>query len=119
VNYAWLGALPHPQTRLKIQRAHVLVHASKMEGGAHVVMEAVCSGTPVIASDISGNVGMLGEDYLGYFPVGDAAALALLLERCKDESQFIDTLRAQCALRAPLFAPQAELTALLQVIQSL
>ncbi len=119
VNYTWLGALKHPPTRQKIQRAHILVHASKMEGGAHVVMEAVCSGTPVIASDIPGNVGMLGDDYHGYFPVGDARALALLLERCKDEPAFIDSLRAQCALRAPLFAPQAELNALLQVIQSL
>ncbi len=119
VNYTWLGALKHPQTRQKIQRAHILVHASKMEGGAHVVMEAVCSGTPVIASDIAGNVGMLGDDYHGYFPVGDARTLALLLERCKDEQAFIDSLRAQCALRAPLFAPQAELNALLQVIQSL
>jgi putative glycosyltransferase (TIGR04348 family) len=118
-NYIWLGALPHAQTRAKIQRAHVLVHASKMEGGAHVVMEAVCSGTPVIASNIPGNVGMLGDDYHGYFPVGDARALALLLERCKDEPHFIDTLKSQCAMRAPFFAPQAELTALLQVIQSL
>jgi putative glycosyltransferase (TIGR04348 family) len=117
--YTWLGALQHLQTRQKIQRAHVLVHASKMEGGAHVVMEAVCSGTPVIASDIPGNMGMLGNDYSGYFPVGDARALALLLERCKDEPPFIDLLRSQCAVRAPLFAPQAELTALLQVIQSL
>ena len=119
VNYTWLGALKHPPTRQRIQRAHVLVHASKMEGGAHVVMEAVCSGTPVIASDIPGNVGMLGDDYHGYFPVGDARALALLLERCKDEPAFIDLLKSQCAVRAPLFAPQAELTALLQVIQSL
>jgi putative glycosyltransferase (TIGR04348 family) len=118
-NYTWLGALPHAQTRAKIQRAHVLVHASKMEGGAHVVMEAVCSGTPVIASDIAGNQGMLGSDYQGYFPVGDANALALLLERCKDEPHFIDTLKSQCAVRAPFFAPHAELTALLQVIQSL
>jgi putative glycosyltransferase (TIGR04348 family) len=118
-NYNWLGALPHAQTRAKIQRAHVLVHASKMEGGAHVVMEAVRSGTPVIASDIAGNQGMLGSEYQGYFPVGDANALALLLERCKDEPHFIDTLKSQCAVRAPLFAPQAELTALLRVIQSL
>ncbi len=117
--YRWLGALKHTQTRGKIQRAHVLVHTSKMEGGAHVVMEAVCSGTPVIASDIPGNVGMLGGDYEGYFPVGDAAALALLLVRCKDEARFIDTLRSQCALRAPLFAPQAEQTALLRLVMSL
>jgi putative glycosyltransferase (TIGR04348 family) len=117
--YTWSGALKHPQTRGKIQRAHVLVHASKMEGGAHVVMEAVCSGTPVVASHIPGNVGMLGADYAGYFPVGDAAALAKMLERCKDEPPFLDHLKAQCALRAPLFAPQAELDALLQVITSL
>ncbi len=118
-NYIWIGALKHAQTRAKIQRAHVLVHASKMEGGAHVVMEAVCSGTPVIASDIPGNVGMLGGDYHGYFPVGDARALALLLERCKDEAGFTDDLQRQCALRAPLFAPEAELAALLRVTQSL
>lgn len=118
-NYHWAGALKHTQTRAKIQRAHVLMHTSKMEGGAHVIMEAVCSGTPVLASDIAGNVGMLGDDYSGYFPVSDAQALARLLERCKDEPAFLDHLKQQCALRAPLFAPQAELAALLQVIQSL
>jgi putative glycosyltransferase (TIGR04348 family) len=117
--FHWAGALNHAKTRAKIQRAHVLVHASKMEGGAHVIMEAVCSGTPVVASNIPGNMGMLGEDYAGYFPVGDAGALAKILMRCKDEPAFIDHLKRQCALRAPLFAPQAELNALLQVIQSL
>ena len=35
-NYRWLGALPHAATRARIQAAHVLVHASQMEGGAHV-----------------------------------------------------------------------------------
>jgi putative glycosyltransferase (TIGR04348 family) len=114
-NYTWVGALKHSQTRAKIQRAHVLVHTSKIEGGAHVVMEAVCSGTPVIASNIPGNRGMLGDDYHGYFPVGDAHALALLLERCKDEVGFIDHLQRQCALRAPLFTAEAELAALLRV----
>jgi glycosyltransferase involved in cell wall biosynthesis len=82
-------------------------------------MEAVCSGTPVIASNIPGNMGMLGADYAGYFPVGDAAALANMLQRCKDEPAFLDQLKQQCAQRAPLFSPQAELNALLQVIQSL
>jgi glycosyltransferase involved in cell wall biosynthesis len=102
-----------------MQRAHVLVHASKMEGGAHVVMEAVCSGTPVLASHIPGNVGMLGADYAGYFPVGDAPALAKMLERCKDEPLFLDHLKVQCALRAPLFAAQAEQSALLQALAGL
>ena len=39
-------------------------------------MEAVRSGTPVVASRIDGNIGMLGQDYAGYFEWGDAAALA-------------------------------------------
>jgi glycosyltransferase involved in cell wall biosynthesis len=64
-NYLWLGALSHASTRAHIQAAHVLVHASRMEGGAHVIIEAVTSGTPVLASRIDGNVGMLGADYLG------------------------------------------------------
>jgi glycosyltransferase involved in cell wall biosynthesis len=96
-----------------------------MEGGAHVVMEAVCSGTPVIASHIAGNVGMLGRDYGGYFAPGDAAALARLLAACR-ESQADDPtrsllarLRAQCALRAPLFSPAAEKHEVLQLVQEL
>jgi glycosyltransferase involved in cell wall biosynthesis len=54
---------------------------SRMEGGANVIIEAVTSGVPVLASDIGGNRGMLGADYAGYFPVGDAAALARLIDR--------------------------------------
>ncbi len=69
-NYCWLGELPHAATRMRIQRAHVLVHASRIEGGAHVVMEAVRSGTSVLASRIAGNLGMLGADYGGYFELG-------------------------------------------------
>lgn len=114
--YTWARGLKHAQTRARIQRAHVLVHTSKMEGGAHVIMEAVCSGTPVIASRMDGNVGMLGAGYDGYFPVGDAQALAAMLRRCKNEPAFLDHLAGQCALRAPLFAPLAEQTALRGIV---
>ena len=82
-NYRWLGGLTHAATRGRIQRAHVLIHASKMEGGAHVVMEAVCSGTPVLASKIDGNVGMLGTSYPGYFEPGNAQALSAMLVRVR------------------------------------
>jgi glycosyltransferase involved in cell wall biosynthesis len=94
-----------------------------MEGGAHVLMEAVCSGTPVLASRVDGNVGMLGADYAGYFPWGDAAALAGLLARCRDEGQAgastYSGLQAQCRLRAPLFEPAAERSALLALLNDL
>jgi glycosyltransferase involved in cell wall biosynthesis len=113
--YRYLGEQTHAATRDRIARTHVLVHPSRMEGGAHVVMEAVMSGTPVLASRIDGNVGMLGTDYDGYFPVGDVQALVNMLERCKYDPHFLDHLNKQCALRIPLFEPLAEKTALLHI----
>ena len=106
--YRWLGGLSHATTRKRIQAAHVLVHPSRMEGGAHVVIEAVRSGTPVLASRIDGNVGLLGENYDGYFPVGDASALATLLQRLREEPAMLPHLQRQCEERAPLFDPARE-----------
>ncbi len=119
--YRWLGPLPHERTRRAIQRAHVLVHTSAMEGGAHVVMEAVRSGTPVLASRVDGNIGMLGTDYAGYFDHGDAGQLARLLARCRDEPEggLLARLRAQCERRATLFTPEAERAGLLQLLEDL
>ena len=118
-HYRWLGALPHAETRRRIQQAHVLVHASVMEGGAHVVIEAVTSGTPVLASRIDGNLGLLGEDYAGVFDVGDSAALATLLQRCRDEPTMLAALAAQCDRRAPLFTPDHERGTLHALVQDL
>lgn len=118
-SYRWLGAVPHSAARRRIQAAHVLVHASRMEGGAHVVMEALRSGTPVLASRIDGNVGLLGADYGGYFPAGDDAALAALLARCRDDAAMLSGLRAQCDSRAVLFAPEAEAAGLRQLVAAL
>jgi putative glycosyltransferase (TIGR04348 family) len=117
--YRWLGALPHAAVRRHIQAAHVLVHASRMEGGAHVVIEAVRSGTPVLASRIDGNVGLLGEDYRGYFPAGDDAALAALLQRCRDDPDMLSGLRAQSDPRAALFAPATEAATLRGIVARL
>ena len=68
-----MGNLAHDAARTALSRSHAMVIASLMEGGANVIIEAVTSGVPVLASDIDGNRGMLGDDYAGYFPVGDAA----------------------------------------------
>jgi putative glycosyltransferase (TIGR04348 family) len=119
-NYRWLGAVPHEPTLQRIAQAHLLVHTSAMEGGAHVIIEAVLGGTPVLASRVEGNVGMLGADYQGYFPAGDAAALAALLRTARDEQASPDGLIArlgkQCAARGSLFDPAAERTALLRLV---
>jgi putative glycosyltransferase (TIGR04348 family) len=110
--YRWLGALPQAAARRWIARARALVHMSRMEGGAHVVIEAVRSRVPVLASRIDGNLGLLGRDYAGYFPVGDAAALAALIERFCSDAGLRQQLAAQCAAQEPGFAPAAEAAAL-------
>jgi len=118
-HFRWLGGLPHDQARRRIQAAHVLVHASRMEGGAHVVIEAIRSGTPVLASRIDGNLGLLGSGYEGVFEPGDDAALAALLQRARDDPDMLPRLSAQLAPRAALFAPEAERAALHQLVGSL
>ena len=122
-HYRWLGGLPHAATRQRIQRAHVLVHPSRMEGGAHVIMEAALSGTPVLASRVPGNVGMLGVDYAGYFAPGDAADLVRLLRAARKDMGkprgLLARLQSQCAARAALFEPAAEQAALLQALSGL
>ena len=106
--YHWLGGLSRAATRQRIKRAHVLVNCSLMEGGAHVILEAVQSGTPVLASRISGNIGMLGETYAGYFSPGDDAQLAALVRRCAAEPDFLALMQSQCNARASLFSPHEE-----------
>ncbi len=117
--YRWLGPLPHGQVRRRIQAAHLLVHTSRLEGGAHVVIEALRSGTPVIASRIDGNLGLLGDDWPASFEVGDDAALATLIERARDEPAMLAELQRRAAERAPLFSPEAEHAALMRVVRRL
>ncbi len=120
-HYRWIGTQPHASTRERIRDAHVLVHTSVLEGGAHVIMEAACSGTPVLASRIPGNVGMLGETYGGYFEADDAAGLVRLLRECRAtqgrDDGLLEQLGAQCEQRAALFHPVREAKALHALVE--
>jgi putative glycosyltransferase (TIGR04348 family) len=118
-HYRWLGALPHESTRRELAQSDVLVLTSRMEGGANVIIEAVTSGVPVLATDISGNRGMLGADYAGYFPVGNHEALAALIARTAADPAYLALLKRQCAGRAPLFSPQREQAAVRQLVRTL
>ena len=118
-HYHWSGAMAHGLTRAAIKRAHLLIHPSIMEGGANVIVEALTSGTPVIASKMSGNVGMLGPDYEGYFPVGDEITLVQLLKRCADDANFMSRLSNACQARAKLFLPETERDSLRNIVNQL
>lgn len=109
--YHPLGALPQAATRQLIKRCHLLLLPSLMEGGANVLIEAVTSGVPVLGSDIPGNRGMLGADYPGWFPVGDAARLAQLIQRAARDPRYYADLSRRCAERVSLFTPAHECAA--------
>lgn len=106
--YVWRGEVPGWQVRRQFGRSHAMVISSVMEGGANIVSEAVAAGVPVIASRIDGNVGLLGGDYGGYYPVGDERALAELLWRVESDPAFLAGLAAQCRRLKPLFSPERE-----------
>ncbi len=100
------------------RRAPLMVISSHLEAGANVICEAVAVDTPVIASAIPGNLGMLGTDYAGYYPPGDTAALATRLDHAERDPAWLAQLAAQCAARRPLFLPRAEAAALLRAIEA-
>jgi len=114
--YHWLGNVAHAATRQRLKRSQLMVITSRMEGGANVIIEAVTSGVPVLASDISGNRGMLGENYAGYFPVGDSKKLAQLIDQAASDANFYRRLQTQCAARAEFFSPERERKTLLKLI---
>jgi putative glycosyltransferase (TIGR04348 family) len=118
-NYRWLGAVPHDEARQWMARSRALVHMSRLEGGANVVVEAVRTGLPVLASRIDGNVGLLGRAYEGYFEAGDAQALCVLMKRFMDDASFAARLAAHCAGLEAGFAPEVERHAVRQLLSDM
>ncbi len=108
MNFDWHGKIDHAALLQKMEHAYLLLNTSTQEGGANAICEAITMGLPVIASKIRGNIGMLGEDYLGFFPSGDARALVELLQHSANDKAFYNTLKSQLADRAPLFTYAAE-----------
>ena len=106
--YVWLDELARPQALATLARARAMLLSSRMEGGANVISEALTARVPVIASDISGNIGMLGCGYRGYYPLSDARALAKLLRRIETQAEFLTALRKQCAQRRKLISAAQE-----------
>ena len=116
--YRWLGSVPHARALRWLASSHAMVISSRMEGGANVLCEAIRIGVPVLASAISGNVGLLGEKYAGYFPLEDERALAGLIQRAAADKAFYRKLKAQVARLRPSVAPAAEARALLTAVNS-
>jgi putative glycosyltransferase (TIGR04348 family) len=117
--YSWSGGLTHGKALRVLARSRLMVISSRMEGGANVVSEALAAGTPVVASRIPGNIGMLGRGYAGYYPFGNARALARLLWRAESDRAFYRKLVLQCRSRRDLVTPRRERVALKALLAEL
>jgi len=117
--YFWRDDVPAAAVRRLLARSHAMVISSLSEGGANVISEAAVAGVPVLASRVDGNVGLLGADYPGYFPVGDTQALARLLQRVEREPRFVARLGNALARRAPLFRLAREIAAWRRLLAAL
>jgi glycosyltransferase involved in cell wall biosynthesis len=109
--YRWVGERPRAVAMRLMAGSHLLVHPSRLEGGANVIGEAATLGVPILASRVSGNEGLLGRAHPGLFACGDTNALRDLLLRAERDARFYARLERASARIAPLFRPTRELRA--------
>ena len=113
------GVQDHEVLLTKMQSASVLLNTSIEEGGANAICEAVAIGLPVVASKIDGNIGMLGQDYAGFFTSGDVGELAKLLRRIFAEKELYELLKQQVSKRAELFSYEREAAEWVALVQKI
>jgi glycosyltransferase involved in cell wall biosynthesis len=117
--WRWRGERSHAEVLRVLARSDVFVQTSFAEGGSSAMSEAITRGLAVLSTRNPGAVGMLGNAHPGFFPAGDASALAELLMRCEREAGFLRRLRTTSKARAPLFAPEREREAWFSILRDL
>jgi teichuronic acid biosynthesis glycosyltransferase TuaC len=103
----FVGKVSKDQMHLWMGAADVLVLPSYSEGRPNVVLEAMASGTPVVATSVNGTRELIsdGEDGLLFVP-GDIAGLATCLSRLLRQPE----LAARLATGGPQKIRSRELT---------
>jgi glycosyltransferase involved in cell wall biosynthesis len=93
----------------RYRRAHAFVHVSLTEGAPQVLVEAMASGTPIVATDVGGVKAALGGGTAGLLvPPDDVRALTDAVLTLADEAELRDRL-AQAGLdRAHTLTLEAE-----------
>lgn len=111
--YRWCGGLPREESLALCAKSSLTINSSILEGGANAVLEAMTMGVPVLASRIEGNVGLLGDDYPGYFEEG---GIAKALEAIMHQRVDLDEWSRLLADRLPLFSRVRESESWLELL---
>lgn len=92
-----LGQISHRQVALWMNAADALVLPSRREGCPNVVLEALCCGTPVVASRVGAVPELLAEDCGVIVPPDDPPALSQAIRRVLRASYDREAIRARAA----------------------
>lgn len=117
--YRYLGEVSPARAHAILASCDLMVLSSRIEGGANVASEAIAAGTPMLASRISGNIGILGKSYPGLFATGDTTELARLLSRAARDPVYVSKLRTWCEQLRPMVTVQSECDAWRRLLASL
>ena len=109
--YRWAGPKPHWQTRRLVARSRLSINTSLIESCANSIVESIVAGTPVLASDIEGNTGLLGKNYPGLFAADSVEQLTDLICRAECDRDFLKLLKNRCNKIAKKLTPRVERTA--------
>jgi glycosyltransferase involved in cell wall biosynthesis len=97
----FLGAMPAAALHVPLSAADVFVLATRYEGWANVLLEAMACGLPVVATAVGGNAEVVSAARLGrVVAFGDADALAQTLETALQADWDRDAIRAHAQANA-------------------
>ena len=117
--YKWFGHVPRWKALQRIARCRLLVQPSRSEGGASTISEAIAFGTPIIASRIPGNVGILGKNYPGLFECGKTRQLSDMLWRFETNERFRSKLTNAVGSLKERVSPKTEERAIRKLLAGL
>ncbi|MFC5050629.1 glycosyltransferase [Rubritalea spongiae] len=107
--FQWLNTLPYPETLSWMRQVDFTINTSHSEGGSNAVAESIALGTPVLASRIEGNLGLLEDNYLGYFEPDSPQSLADLLALALSDPDLQAQLHTQTQNLQHKFLPEKEI----------
>lgn len=100
----FVGRQPHDLTLRYLRAADIFVLSSFTEGLAHVLLEALQVGTPIVATAVGGNPEVVSDGVTGLLvPAGDPSALAAAIERLYREPEFAARLADAGRIRSEDF----------------
>jgi glycosyltransferase involved in cell wall biosynthesis len=113
---SFLGALPHGEVKRALSAADVFVLATRNEGWANVILEAMACGLPVVATDVGGNAEVVSRASLGTIvPFGDESAL----EKALDEALARDWKREEILAYARANSWEQRVDSLVRLFRSI